>query len=592
MPERSELPGGEQYEPEQVGEGTSEDINVRAAEKALPTEGGLSSDSGLIRNSVVMGTGSVLSRITGVIRDISLTAALGLYITADAFALGNSLPDIIFVLIIGGALNAVFVPQLVRRMKDDPDRGKAYTDSLLSVTGSLLIVVTVLAVALAPWIVSIYATNSFTQEQLDLSIAFARLCLPQIFFYGIYAMVSQILNARGHFAMPMFAPIFNNLVAIATYVSFAVVVGPAAAASGSLTDAQTAWLGIGTTLGIVAQSLILIPFMLKAGYSWKFSTRWRGMGLRKAGRLAGWTVGILAVSQVGFIVASKLATQANVNALEAGEPPAGLAAYTKGYLVFMIPHGIVTVSIITAQLPNLSRKVHAGAVRLAGAEIGHTMRLVAVIIMPFALVILVGSDPLSALLFNYGAASAEQASQLGVIISIFMLGLLPFTLYHVLQRGWYAMENTKTPFLFAVLMNSVFVVLALLLFNAAPTPGAVQVNALAFAYSIANWVLFLVAWPALKLDYGFLDARATLWALVRIGVAALVAVLFNTLVHFTVLSTVLPVFTLGDSKLYAFVDLAVIAAIIVVTYVVAVRLLRVPEAVEILRLVWAKLPHR
>lgn len=587
MPERSESPEGGSREESAAGvEGTSQDADVRAAGASLPAE------SGLVRNSILMASGSVLSRITGVIRDISLTAALGLYITADAFALGNSLPDIVYALIVGGALNAIFVPQLVRRMKDDPDRGKAYTDSLLTITGSILVVVTVLAVALAPLLVRIYATSSFTDEQLNLSIAFARLCLPQIFFYGVYTMLSQVLNARGHFAMPMFAPIFNNLVAIATYVSFAVVVGPGASASGSLTDGQTSWLGIGTTLGIVAQSVVLIPILTRAGYKWKFSRQWRGMGMRKAGGLAGWTIGLLAVAQVGFIVASKLATQANVNALAAGEPPAGLAAYTKAYMVFMIPHGIVTVSIVTAQLPNLSRKVHAGAMRIAGAEIGHTMRLVAVVITPIALVMLVGSDPLSALLFNYGAASAEQASQLGVIISIFMLGLLPFTLYYVLQRGWYAKENTRTPFFFAVLMNTVFVILALLLFNAVASPGAVQVNAIAMAFATANWVTFLVAWPAMHRAYGFVDGWATLSALVRIGFAGFFAVSVGTLLRLTVLSTVFPAFEIGDSHFYALVDLVVITVTIVVLYVVMTRLLRVPEVVEMMRFVGAKLPAR
>jgi putative peptidoglycan lipid II flippase len=569
-----------QAESEAVAAEAREAVNEQEADDALAVQGGL------LRNSAVMAAGSILSRITGVMRDMALTAALGLYITADAFALGNSLPSIVYVLVIGGALNAIFVPQFVRRMKDDADGGKAYTDSLLTVAGAILVVVTVLAVALAPFIVGIYATPDFTQQQLDLAISFARFCLPQIFFFGLYTMLAQVLNARGHFAMPMFAPILNNLVAIATYLSFALVVG-AAASGGGLTDSQTAWLGIGTTLGIVVQSLVLIPVLKRAGYSWKLSRTWRGMGLRKAGRLAGWTLGLVAVAQVSYAVVTRLATQANVNAAELSQPPAGLAAYNRAYLVFMIPHGIVTVSIVTAQLPSLSRIVHRGSLHKAGGEIGYTMRLVATLISPIALALLLTSGPLSAVLFNYGVASREQASQLGVVIAAFMLGLLPFTLYYVLQRGWYAMENTRTPFLFAVFMNVVFVVLMLAFYNLA-SPGAPQVTALALAYSVANWLMFLAAWPAIRRSYGFVDGRATAWTLVRVGIAGVLAVLANSLIHLAGL----PSFTIDESKLVALFDIFTTSLIVFVVFVAAAWLLRITELRDLVKWVAVKSPIR
>lgn len=531
--------------------------------------------AGLLRNSAVMASGSIVSRITGILRNISLTAAIGLTISADAFALGNSLPDIVYVLVIGGALNAVFVPQLVRRMKDDSDGGKAYTDSLLSLTSVLLLVVTVASVLLAPVIVSLYATSSYTSDQVDLAVAFARYCLPQIFFFGLYAMLSQVLNSRGRFGMPMFAPIFNNLVAIATYVSFVVVFGTAAD-DGLISSGQAMWLGLGTTLGIAAQALILIPVMLRSGYRFSFSRKWRGMGLGKAGRLAGWTIGLVAVTQAAFVVISRLATQANVNASEVGAPPAGLFTYTNAYLVFMIPHGIVTVSIVTAQLPGLSRLVHAGERRAAGLDIGHTMRLVALVIAPLATALTLGSQPLSNLLFNYGAASAEQASQLGTVIAIFMLGLLPFTLYYVLQRGWYANEDTRTPFLFSVLMNGVLVALAIPLFYRA-SPGPAQVSALAVAYSMACLVTFLVAWPTLRRSYGFLDSRATLWALARIAIAVLGAIAVVLLVDRFVTGP----FPLGAGKFDALVNLIITSAVVGVVYAMLAWLLRIREMHEL-----------
>lgn len=550
----------------------AERYDEHEADLAVPAQ------AGLLRNSAVMASGSIVSRITGVLRNTALTAALGLFIASDAFTLANSLPDVVYVLVIGGALNAIFVPQLVRRMTDDDDEGRAYTDSLISATSVLLLVVSVAAVLAAPLIVGLYATASYNDQQMDLAIAFARFCLPQIFFYGLYTMLSQVLNAHGRFGMPMFAPIFNNLVAIATYLSFVVVAGPSLAGTGELSGAQVAWLGIGTTLGIAAQALVLVPVLRRTRYRFRFSRRWRGVGLGKAGRLAGWTIGLVAVTQLGFVVISRLATEANVNALAADVTPAGLTTYTNAYLVFMIPHGVVTVSVVTAQLPGLSRLVHAGQLRTAGTDIGHTMRLIAALITPIALVLLVGAQPLTVLLFNYGAASVAQVAELAVVIQVFLAGLLPFTLYYVLQRGWYANEDTRTPFFFAVLSNVVLVAFALPLFFAA-APGGPEVMALAGAYSLAALVTFVVAWPWLRRTYGFLDSRRTLSALVRLLVAAAVTVaVLVAFRHFLV-----PAYEPGQGKLLALGDLILTTAVVLPVFVALAWLLRVAELRELLR---------
>lgn len=531
---------------------------------------------GLLRNSAVMAVGSIVSRVTGVLRNTALTAALGLTIAGDAFALGNSLPDIVYMLVIGGALNAVFVPQLVRRMHD-PDGGRRYANSLLSVTIVLLAALTTIAVLAAPLIVRIYATDAYTPEQMSLAVAFARFCLPQIFFYGLYTMLAQVLNARGHFAIPMFAPILANLVAIVTYVSFLIVVGSAVAGGQGLSDGQAAWLGIGTTVGIAAQALILIPVVRLTGYRFRFSRQWRGMGLGKAGRLAGWSIGLVTVTQIAFVVVSRLATQANVNAADAGVTPAGLATYTNAYLVFMIPHGVITVSIVTAQLPGLSRLVHSGQRRAAGRDIGHTLRLVATVITPIAVTLLITAPALTALLFNYGAATTDQAAQLARVIQTFMAGLLPFTLYYVLLRGWYADEDTRTPFWFAVFSNGLLIVLALPLFALA-APGGPQVNALATAYMTAMLITFVLAWPVLQRRYGTLDTFITVRTLVRITLAAAVA----AGVVLALRSWVLPGFTMGDSRFAALADLVVTSVLVALAYGLVALRLRVREARELI----------
>jgi putative peptidoglycan lipid II flippase len=263
-----------------------------------------------------MASGTVVSRVTGILRDVAMTAALGFYLVSDAYSLGNALPTVVYILVIGGALNAVFIPQLVRRMKEDSDGGKAYADRLLTFVGITLVAMSIIAVLAAPLIVDLYTPADYPQSDFDLAVAFARLCLPQILFYGVYTMLGQVLNARGHFGVPMFAPIANNIIAIATFLLFIAVAGTSAAADGVLTTDQVLILGIGTTLGVVVQALILVPVLMRSGYSYRPRFDFRNGGLGKAGGLAAWTIALVLINQAVYVVITRLATQANVDAKE------------------------------------------------------------------------------------------------------------------------------------------------------------------------------------------------------------------------------------------------------------------------------------
>ena len=170
--------------------------------------------SKLLRNTSAMAAGTVISRATGLLRTAVIVAALGFGPLADAYTIGNTLPNIIYILTVGGALNAVFIPQLVRRMKDDSDGGKAFTDRLLTATGLLLFVITVLVVLLAPWLIQIYLPTNWAQADKNATLLFARFLLPQIFFYGVFTLLSQILNSRDRFVLPMYSPIVNNFIVI------------------------------------------------------------------------------------------------------------------------------------------------------------------------------------------------------------------------------------------------------------------------------------------------------------------------------------------------------------------------------------------
>jgi putative peptidoglycan lipid II flippase len=535
------------------------------------------------RSSAVMAAGTVTSRVTGIARDIAMTAALGFFLVSDAYSLGNSLPNIIYILIVGGALNAVFIPQLVRRMKEDGDGGKAYADRLLTLVAAVLLLLSIAAVALAPWIVDLYTPADYPPAQFELAVAFARLCLPQILFYGIYTMLSQVLNARGHFGMPMFAPIANNVIAIATFLLFLAIAGTSAAADGVLTTDQVLILGIGTTLGVVVQAAILVPVLWRTGYAWRPRFDWRDAGLGRAGSLAAWTVGLVLVNQITYVFITRLATQANVNASASDAVAAGLTTYQKAHLIFMLPHSVITISIVTAMLPALSRLAHAGDLRQVGADIGRTMRVVAALITPIAAILVVNGVAVSVLLFGYGAATPQQAGLMGLIVSVFMTGLLPFTLFYVLLRGFYAMEDTRTPFWVTVGFSIVFLGLAYPLFALAPRAGGTQVAALALAYSLSYWVGLIAAWWILARRLGSLESGRTAWVLVRLIIAALLSIVAMLVVVGTVIT--LDPATMGSNTLRLIASLVLSSIVGVAVFALAAWAMRVPELRDVLSLV-------
>ena len=541
-----------------------------------PTAGG---SRALLGSSAVMAVGTMASRITGVGRDIAAAAALGFYLVADAFSLGNSLPNILYILIVGGALNAVFIPQLVRKMKEDDDDGRAYADRLLTLAGVVLISLALLATLLAPWIVDLYTPADYPPGEFELAVAFARLCLPQILFYGIYTMLSQVLNARGKFGAPMFAPIANNVVAISTFLLFIAVAGTSAAADGVLTSQQVLILGIGTTLGVLVQALILIPVLRGAGYHFTPRFDWRGSGLGRAGGLALWTIGLVLVNQLTYIVVTRLATQANVNALASDAVAAGLTTYQKAHLVFVLPHSVITVSIVTALLPALSRLAHDGKLRQVGHDVGASMRLVSALIVPVAAVLVACGASIAILLFGYGAATNEQAGLMGLIVSVFMIGLLPFTLFYVLLRGFYALEDTRTPFFITMGFSAAWLVMAVPAFNAAPAGGA-QVAMLALTYGLSYWLAMIIAWIVLSRRLGSLDSKRTAWTVTRMAAAGIV----SAGIMVGVQAMLLPLF--ADNGKFGLLIATLITAVLgTLAYLALAWLLRVRETGEVVRFV-------
>ena len=520
--------------------GSVDDVTTAMSEAAREIDAGdlaaarpVSAEASLLRSSALMATGTMVSRVTGVGRDMALTAALGFFVVADAFSLGNTLPNIVYILVVGGALNAVFIPQLVRHMKDDSDGGNAYADRLLTLVLSGLLIVSVLAVVLAPLIVRLYATNQYTDSQLALAIAFAQFCLPQILFYGAYTVFSQVLNARGRFGAPMFAPIANNIIAIGVFLGFLVVAGSNAASGGTLTTGQAAWLGIGSTIGVAAQALVLLPVLWRSGYVWHPRFDWRGTGLRKTGSLAFWTIGLVLVNQLGYVVITRLATLANVLAENQALVPAGLTTYQKAHLIFILPHSVITVSLVTALLPSISRSAHDGDLKTVGHGLASSARLAAAIVIPIGAVMFVLAPRLTRLMFGFGAATGASAGYTGTVVMGFLIGIIPFTLFYILLRGWYALEDTRTPFLLTVAFNLIMLAIMVPVFYS--VPDSAKVVSLAVSYSLAYWVILVVAVWMLSKRLGGLEVKRTASTLAKLILAGVVAALitFGTVVAIT-----------------------------------------------------------
>ncbi|MCU0300232.1 MAG: murein biosynthesis integral membrane protein MurJ [Candidatus Nanopelagicales bacterium] len=538
----------------------------------------------LVQQGALMALGTIISRGTGLLRDIAMTAALGLGVVADLFTVGNTIPNTVYVLTVGGAMNAVFVPQLVRRMREDSDGGAGFADRLITLTMVVLLGLTLVALLLAPWLTRIYASPEYSQAELDLATAFARFCLPQVFFYGLFTLLSQVLNARGRFGPPMYAPIANNLVAIAVFIGFLVVAGPAAVEDGTLTPQQAAWLGLGSTVAVAAQALLLVPFLSSSGYRWRPRFDWRGWGLGRTGGLAMWTLGLLAANQVSFIVHSRLATTANVLAQAEGLPPAGITTYQKAYLIFFLPHSIVTVSLVTALLPGLSRVAHAGALAAVSRSLADTTRTVTALVVPITAVLIPTAPLLASLLFGYGASGISAAQQIGITVMGMLLGLVPFSIYFILLRGWYAMEDTRTPFFLSLVLNGINVALSIGLFWAVPT--AWKVPAIGLALGLTYWAMMVVAWPVLARTLGGLHSRTTWLAVTRMLAAGLVAGAAATGV-FWAADRGLP--DLWDTWLLKAATLATAGVVGLVAYVVVARLLGIREVAEVIGLVRRRL---
>jgi len=408
----------------------------------------------LFRASGVMALGTIISRITGFIRGILIVAVLGTTLLADTFNVANTMPNILYNLLVGGALTAIFIPQLVRSL-DHEDGGDSFTSRLVTTISIILFILVALGMIFAPTLVRLYAPEFFTagfEAEKEIAIAFTRYCLPQIFFLGLFTMFGQVANARGSFGPLMWAPIANNLVGIMLFGGF-LLFAPSIDIN-NITSLQIQILGWGTTFAVVVQALVLLPVMKRLGIT--IRPKYGLYGLGKSFNLAGWTLVYVLISQLGYLVTVNVATSAAVRSAQAGiTAGVGYTPYTYAYFVMLLPYSIVTISIITAILPHISRLALAGNREEVKTQLIRAIKLVGVITIPSAVAFLLFGSFITEVIF-VGIPIAD-ARYIGDVLSALSFGLVAFSINLILIRGFNAFEDTRTQVISILFINLISV---------------------------------------------------------------------------------------------------------------------------------------
>ncbi|MFG2606755.1 murein biosynthesis integral membrane protein MurJ [Streptomyces sp. NPDC048514] len=536
---------------------------------------------GLLKSSAVMAAGTMVSRLTGFIRSALIAAALGLGFLADSFQVAYQLPTMIYILTVGGGLNSVFVPQLVRSMKEDEDGGEAFANRLLTLVMVALAALTGLAMFAAPLLVRLLSpTIADNPAANDVAVTFTRYFLPSIFFMGIHVVMGQILNARGKFGAMMWTPVLNNIVIIISLGLFIWVYGTAANSHMGVTSIPPEGqrlLGVGVLLGLVVQALAMIPYLRETGFRIRLRFDWKGHGLGKAAMLAKWTVLFVLANQAGAMVVTQLSTSAGK---DSGVGGTGFAAYANAQLIWGLPQAIITVSLMAALLPRLSRSAaenDSGAVR---DDISQGLRTTAVAIVPIAFGFLSLGIPMCTLIF--GSAKITDAVNMGYMLMAFGLGLIPYSVQYVVLRAFYAYEDTRTPFYNTVIVAAFNAGAAALCYFLLPARWAVA--GMAAAYGLAYAIGVGVAWRRLRKRLGGdLDGARVLRTYARLGIASVPAALLSGAACYGIGHT------LGQGVVGSFAALLVGGAVLFGVFFVAARRMRIDELNSLVGMVRGRL---
>ncbi|MET9833039.1 murein biosynthesis integral membrane protein MurJ [Streptomyces sp. NPDC006385] len=536
---------------------------------------------GLLKSSAVMAAGTMVSRLTGFVRSMMIVSALGLGLLGDSFQVAYTLPTMIYILTVGGGLNSVFVPQLVRAMKDDEDGGEAYANRLLTLVMVALAALTALAMLGAPLLVSALSTPVARDPAAnEVAITFTRYFLPSIFFMGVHVVMGQILNARGRFGAMMWTPVLNNIVIIVTLGMFLWVYGTAEHSGMKVTNIPPEGqrlLGVGILLGLVVQALAMIPYLRETGFRLRLRFDWKGHGLGKAAMLAKWTILFVLANQAGALVVTQLSTSAGIRSAVDGT---GYAAYANAQLIWGLPQAIITVSLMAALLPRISRSAaedDSGAVR---DDISQGLRTTAVAIVPLAFGFLSLGIPMCTLMF--GSSGTSEATNMGFMLMAFGLGLIPYSVQYVVLRAFYAYEDTRTPFYNTVIVAAGNAVASAICYFLLPARWAVV--GMAASYGLAYAIGVGVAWRRLRKKLGGdLDGARVRRTYTRLCLASVPAALLSGAACYGIAQT------LGQGVVGSFAALLGGGAVLLGIFFVAARRMRIEELNSLVGMVRGRL---
>ncbi len=523
--------------------------------------------SSLGRASAVIGAGTLVSRVTGLLRTIVLVGVIGSVNAgaADAFAIANQLPNNVFSLISVGVLTAVIIPQIVQASAD-ADGGNGFISKLFTLGTVALVVITGLATIASPWLVWLYAGAKGSPEFLALATAFAYWCMPQILFYGLYALLGEALNARRIFGPFTWAPVINNVVSIIGFLIVGALFGGPLTRVDDWSPEMIAALGGTATAGIVIQAAILLVFWRRTGLSLRPDFRWRGVGLGNVGRLAGWTFLMAVTSLVAGLIQTQILTAA------AGKG-ASVATFQYAWLIFMLPYSIIVLSIGTPYFTQISE--HAAAARHSEVrgDIARSIRTLLLFIAVAVAAVVAAAIPASRVFTN----SSSDAQAAALVLVCFLVCLVPLTILFIVQRTFYAYGDTRTPFLFT-LFQCVLVVISAFVAQGLLAADVIGVTSLAAAIalgqSIASTIQTVVAVWLLHRKIGGLQIRSWMTAIGRYAVAAVPAGFAGWGV-FLLLGG--PTGWTTSDKIQGAIGTCIIGVSVVLVYVAILALLRAPE---------------
>jgi putative peptidoglycan lipid II flippase len=548
--------------------------------------GTATASGGLGRASALLASGTIVSRILGFVSAVLLAQTISTVgASADTFTLANQLPNNIYAIIAGGLLNAVLVPQIVKAGLHD-DGGQRFINRLVTLGLVVFVVAAVAATVAAPLLVRLYAAQSdggergLTGDEIALATAFAYWCLPQVLFYAIYSLLGEVLNARKIFGPFTWTPVLNNVVAIAGMLVFIAVFGSVdrTTDASAWTPQMIALLAGSATLGVAVQGFSLFFFWRRAGLSYRPDFHWRGVGLGATGKAAAWIFGMILITQLAGIVQSKVASTSS------GGDSASLAVLRNSWLIFMLPHSIVAVSIMTAYFTRMSGHARDGDLGSVRADLSASLRTIGLIMVFASVGLIVLAFPFSAIF----SADFVATSAMAPVLIAYLIGLVPFSALFVLQRTFYSMENTRTPFFLQLFQSIVFVVGALVVSTFPVDRIAVGIAAVT---AIAGFCQAVAAAVFLRRALGSIDARRIIRQHAVFLLASLPAAAAGVGLLFALGVTREDGFAVG-SPFTAGVSLVLIGGVMALVYFGALVALRNPELGGILKPLGQRLRRR